>query len=295
MVRRMTFADRTCCPAMAYSAASERGEDEHTDQTLTAATCALHIRAPRFACRYTPALMSVTRLDKGPSALGHRRQPCETVSMPNARAVAGSAAIGGTVAAAYLRVLRPWQLGWGSTGEERWRQLPGDDLVEKPTFAATRAITICATPGDIWPWLAQVGVNRAGWYSYDWLDNLGRPSAREVIPELVDIKVGDVMPMSPDGNHGILVHALDPPHTMIWGTPGDTSWAWVLNPRPDGGTRVITRVRSRYRWLSPTIVFSMLLEFVDIWMMRRMLLNLRERVEAVTSTTATADSWTRQL
>lgn len=215
--------------------------------------------------------------------------------MPNARAVAGSAAIGGTVAVAYVRVLRPWQLGWGSTAEERARLLPGDDLVEKPTLDATRAITIRARPGDIWPWLAQVGVNRAGWYSYDWLDNLGRPSAREIIPELVDIKVGDLMPMSPDGKHGIPVHALDPPTTMIWGTPGDTSWAWVLEPLSDGRTRLITRVRSRYRWLSPTIVFSMLLEFADIWMMRRMLLNLRERTEAATSMTATADSSTRQL
>ncbi len=158
----------------------------------------------------------------------------------------------------------------------------GDDLVESPTLEATRAITIRARPDDIWPWLAQVGVNRAGWYSYDLLDNLGRPSARELIPELLDIKVGDLMPMSPDGKHGIRVHALDPPRSMIWGTPGDTSWTWVLDARCDSSTRVVTRVRSRYRWLSPTIAFSMLLEFADIWMMRRMLLNLRERVEAVT-------------
>jgi hypothetical protein len=199
-------------------------------------------------------------------------------------AVAGSSA----VAVTYLRVLRPWQLGWGATEEERGRPMPGDDLVEAPTFNATRAITIRAQPGDIWPWLVQVGVNRAGWYSYDWLDNLGRPSARQVIAELQDIKVGDVMPMSPDGKHGIRVHALDPPHSMIWGTPDDTSWTWLLDPQPDGSTRVLSRVRSRYRWLSPSIAFSMLLEFADIWMMRRMLLNLRERVEGASQATTTA-------
>jgi hypothetical protein len=187
--------------------------------------------------------------------------------------------VGGALAGAYARWVRPWQLGWGATEEERERSLPGDDLVEGPTFNATRAMTIRARPEDIWPWLAQVGVNRAGWYSYDLLDNLGRPSARELIPELLDIKVGDLMPMSPDGKHGIRVHALDPPCLMIWGTPGDTTWAWVLAGRPDGTTRVITRVRSRHRWLSPSIVFSMLLEFADIWMTRRMLLNLRERAE----------------
>lgn len=200
--------------------------------------------------------------------------------MPTAGTALGAGAIGVAVAAAYRWVVRPWQLGWGATDEERCRPLPGDDLVDHPSFNATRAITIHALPGEIWPWLAQVGVNRAGWYSYDLLDNLGRPSAREVIPELVDIRVGDVMPMSPDGKHGIPVHSLDPPHTMIWGTPADTTWVWVLDPHADGSTRVITRVRSRYRWLSPSIAFSMLLEFADIWMMRRMLLNLRERVEA---------------
>jgi hypothetical protein len=205
-----------------------------------------------------------------------------------AGSVARFVAVGGAIGLAYMRLVRPWQLGWGATEEERERVLPGDGLVEAPTLDATRAITIRAQPSDIWPWLAQVGVNRAGWYSYDLLDNLGRPSAREIIPELQDIKVGDIMPMSPDGRHGIRVHALDPPCSMIWGTPGDTSWVWLLDPQPDGTTRLITRVRSRYRWLSPSIAFSMLLEFADIWMMRRMLLNLREGVEGASASTTAA-------
>lgn len=133
-------------------------------------------------------------------------------------------------------------------------------------------------------------MNRAGWYSYDLLDNLGRPSARELIPELLDIEVGDLMPMSPDGKHGIPVVSLDPPNAMVWGTPGDTSWAWVFEAQPDGTTRLITRIRSHYQWSSPSIAFSMLLEFGDIWMIRRMLLNLRERVEAAARTTSGLDS-----
>jgi hypothetical protein len=202
--------------------------------------------------------------------------------VPSGRSCAGVVVLGSAAAVAYLKIFRPWQLGWGATDEERGRALPGDDLVERPTFAATRAISVRAQPADIWPWLLQVGVNRAGWYSYDLLDNLGRPSAREIIPELLGLEVGDVVPMSPDGRHGIPVHALDPPRSMIWGAPGDTSWAWVLDERPDGTTRVITRVRARYRWLSPSIAFSMLLELADVWMTRRMLLNLRQRIEAST-------------
>lgn len=135
------------------------------------------------------------------------------------------------------------------------------------------------TPRGDWPWLVQAGVTRAGWYSYDILDNLGRTSARHVIPELQHLAVGDVVPMSPDGKHGIRVHSLDRPHSMIWGKPGETTWTWQLDGQLDGSTRLITRVRSRYKWLSPSIAASAMLEFCDIWMMRKMLLNLRVRAE----------------
>jgi hypothetical protein len=184
----------------------------------------------------------------------------------------------------YLRFFRPWQLRWGATADEVMRALPGDDLVADPTFNATRAITIAAEPDRIWPWLLQVGVKRAGWYSYDLLDNLGRPSAREIIPELQHVAVGDVVPLSPDGKQGVHVLALDLPRSMMWGTLPDTTWLWVLEPHGDGTTRLITRIRSRYRWLSPTIAFSMLMEFADIWMLRKMLLNLRERAETLPRT-----------
>jgi hypothetical protein len=97
------------------------------------------------------------------------------------RAPLGVAALAAT-AIAYLMAYRPWQLRWGATDAELGRALPGDELVDSPTFDATRAITIGAPPAQVWPWLVQVGVNRAGWYSYDLLDNLGRPSARQVTP-----------------------------------------------------------------------------------------------------------------
>lgn len=199
-----------------------------------------------------------------------------------------AAAVGAGIA--YARLFRPWQLSWGASSAEVQRHLPGDCLVERPTFDATRAITIAAPPERIFPWLLQVGVHRAGWYSYDLLDNLGRPSARAVLPQFQQVEPGDILPMSPDGKHGMRVHSLNWPHEMIWGTPGDTSWVWVLEPAPDGTTRLITRVRSRYRWTSPTILFSVLLELSDVWMMRRMLLNLRERIEASESAHLSASS-----
>jgi hypothetical protein len=184
-------------------------------------------------------------------------------------------------ALAYMRIVRPWQLTWGATADEVEQGMPGDELVEHPTLCATRAITIAAPPERVFPWLVQVGVHRAGWYSYDWLDNLGRPSARTIHPEFQQVEPGQLLPMSPNGKHGIRIYSLDPPTEMIWGTPSDTTWSWRLEVQPDGKTRLITRIRSQYRWSSPTILFSALLEFADIWMMRKMLLNLRERIEAL--------------
>ena len=94
------------------------------------------------------------------------------------------AALGAIVLGVYLRFIRPWQLRWGATDEEVARAMPGDDVVKHPTFNATRAVTIQARPEQIWPWLVQIGVTpRAGWYSYDWLDNLGIPSAERIVPE----------------------------------------------------------------------------------------------------------------
>jgi hypothetical protein len=92
----------------------------------------------------------------------------------------------------YVKAWRPWQLRWGATDEELARALPGDELVTTPTFNATRAISIAAPPERVWPWLVQVGSRRAGWYSYDLLDNLGHHrSTRRIIPELQQLTPGD--------------------------------------------------------------------------------------------------------
>lgn len=191
--------------------------------------------------------------------------------------------LGLATAVLYGRVWRPWQLTWGATREEVARDLPGDDLVQSPTFNATRAISIGAPPEQVWPWLVQVGAGRAGWYSYDLLDNLGRHSADRIHPEWQDLAPGDIVPMSPDGKHGIEVHSVDRPRSMVWGTPGDTTWAWQLNLQPDGTTRLLTRIRSRLRLTPMSIAFSALLEVGDFWMIRKMLVGLRGRAENAAS------------
>ena len=158
--------------------------------------------------------------------------------------------------------------------------MSGDDVVKHPTFNATRAVTIQARPEEIWPWLVQIGVTRAGWYSYDWLDNLGKPSAQRILPQFQQVAVGDVVPMSPDGKQGMCVKAFEPHQWMLWwDNKGEATWYWGLYPQDDSQTRLITRVRMHYRWLKPSILFSLLVEFTDIVMMRKCMLGIKQRAE----------------
>ena len=196
----------------------------------------------------------------------------------------------GAATAAYLLYIRPWQLRWGATDEELARPMPGDEVVERPTFNATRAVTIRARPEEVWPWIVQMGVTRAGWYSYDLLDNLGRPSARRILPQFQNPKIGDVVPMSPDGKQGMLVKDFEQDRWMLWWDgKGGMSWAWGLYPVDEARTRLITRVRLHYDWRSPSILFHMLVEFTDIVMMRKSMLGIKERAERIGGMESVAD------
>ncbi|MEV5965961.1 hypothetical protein AB0L70_29610 [Kribbella sp. NPDC051952] len=177
---------------------------------------------------------------------------------------------------------RPWHLRWGSTDAEVHEPLPGDEVVDAPTFAATRAVTIEATPEAVWPWIVQLGFDRAGWYSYDLLDNLGHRSAVRIDQSLQNVRVGDLVPLGPGGG-GLYVKDLDPGRWLLWGDKaGHTTWLWYLEPVGSEGSRLRTRVRTHYRWTHPTILFSLLLvEPFDFPMMRKCMLGIKQRAETV--------------
>ncbi len=104
---------------------------------------------------------------------------------PEAFPVTGSAPLrrlGSILTAALVfRFYRRWHLRWGTTDTEANARFEGDDLIVDPRFTPTRAVTINASPEQVWPWIVQIGIGRAGFYSYDWLDNLGRPSTNKVL------------------------------------------------------------------------------------------------------------------
>jgi hypothetical protein len=186
-----------------------------------------------------------------------------------------------TALVVHIRWVRPRTFSWGATGTESGRPMSGDELCPRPHLNATRAVTIAAEPEDIWPWLVQWGWNRAGFYSYDLLDNLGRPSARHILPQFQHLAVGDWVPMSGKITPytAYKVAALEPNRRMLWRKPGGT-WLWLLEPDGAGHTRLITRMRSRYSWAKPAIVTELILmEIGDPLMMRKCLLGIKSRAE----------------
>ncbi|MGZ4431061.1 MAG: hypothetical protein ACXVYV_05375, partial [Gaiellales bacterium] len=112
--------------------------------------------------------------------------------------------------AAYAVAVRPRLVRWGATDEEVRRPFPGAGLIPGGERSATMAFTIEAEPSRLWPWLVQMGADRAGWYRWDRLDNWGHPSANRIHPEWQQISVGDRMAALPDGSEWWEVAALEP-------------------------------------------------------------------------------------
>lgn len=233
------------------------------------------------------------------------------------RGVLVGVAVGTTLAIAAARV-RDWWKTWGIDPAEATKALPGDDVVSAPTGGETRGITIDAPPEAVWPWLLQLGYGRAGWYSYDQLDQRGR-SADDIVEAWQTLAVGDIVPTHPGG--GFEVVAIEPGHAlvlrsdtalmqaqteaakasasgletatagvkasgaMLSRTPPEyaASWAFVLEPL-DGGARTRLVERLRVRMPAPegpaAVVMGEAFGFGVFTMVRRQMLGIRDRAEA---------------
>jgi uncharacterized protein YndB with AHSA1/START domain len=175
-----------------------------------------------------------------------------------------------------------------ATADEHARQLPGDSLIPDAAGQLTHAITIQRPPRDVWPWLAQMGAgSRAGWYSYDRLDNGGHPSATRINPRLQHIVVSTLFPALPGRTDGFTVLHVEPGAHLVlgWlapdGTPV-TTWTFVLTDVYGSSTRLIVRSRAsrRHPFLGlPAAIGFPLIRAVHFVMQRRQLLGIAQRVE----------------
>jgi hypothetical protein len=150
-------------------------------------------------------------------------------------------------------LLTPWMDRWGATPAERAAVLPGDELLKAPARIINHAVTIKASPEQIYPWIQQIGADKAGMYSYTWLENLvGCKMAKveSIQPEWQNLKVGDQMKMCA-GSFApppYLVAQVLPDQAVIFGHQEKGEWVevweFVLVPQPDGTTRLITRTHT---------------------------------------------------
>ena len=174
-------------------------------------------------------------------------------------------AVGATGAfAVYASVLRPRVQWLGTSQEERSATYPGDDLIPSGRRYGAMATTIAAPPERVWPWLVQMGCDRAGFYSFDRLDNGGRPSADRIHTQWQNLREGDRIASAPDGSRWFDVALLVAERALVLrasvtvpaarnfdpadGRPGaysDSTWGFFLRPTVDGHTRLVVTGKAR--------------------------------------------------
>jgi hypothetical protein len=196
----------------------------------------------------------------------------------------------------YAVLLRPKLLRWGATKEEAKRPYPGADLIPGGKRGMTMAVTIDAPPAQVWPWLVQMGYDRAGYYSWDYLDNLGRPSETHIHPEWQKLAVGDRLTAM--GREAWTVAVLEPERFLglrasydLSGRPfdpvglkprfyTDSLWGFLLEERPGDRTRLVVSGYWALRpsWLQPLATF-VLLEPTHWIMQMRQFANLKRYAE----------------
>jgi len=181
-----------------------------------------------------------------------------------------------------------------ATPLERALDLPGDQLIPDPIGSLTHAITIACPRREVWPWLAQMGAgDRAGWYSYDRLDNGGRRSAERITRDLQGIAIGSVFPALPGTTDGFTVVQYQPESSLVLGwtpvanTAPAVTWAFVLEELDERRTRLIVRARGaqgyRFHGLPPWIGVA-LIRLGHFVMERKQLLGIAARAELLRST-----------
>jgi membrane protease YdiL (CAAX protease family) len=178
-----------------------------------------------------------------------------------------------------------------ATREEKMRACPGDERIPHAIDTLTHGVTIRRPRRDVWPWLLQMGAgSRAGWYSYDWLDNKRQPSASRILLELQHPAIGSIFPALPGVTDGFTLLAIEPERVLMlgWVAPDGTlqvTWTFVLDELPPGVTRLLVRARGgpgyRFHGL-PLPLTRLVVRVVHFIMQRKQLLGITWRAETRT-------------
>jgi hypothetical protein len=202
-------------------------------------------------------------------------------------ALVGVSSLAGAV---YALAIRPWMLAWGSTVEERNRPLPGDEIEPDADYITTRATTIRAPTTAVWPWLIQMGQDRAGFYTHNWVERMlqsGIPDTAEIRLEWQGLEVGDLVRTNHDiGGKpmGWPVAAVDPGRSLVATSksmPAGT-YAFVLDPIDGEASRLIVRDRARWKWWERPFA-GLVYEPLHAYMETGLINGVRQRAERATA------------
>jgi hypothetical protein len=183
----------------------------------------------------------------------------------------------------YYFFLRPQMQKWGTRLGESQRLLPGDEIIPEPNFQMTHAINIDAPPEALWPWLAQMGRERSGYYGLDVFENYGIPSVNYIRQDIPAPEVG----MQLDG--GFQIMELEPNRKLLFGAfnlpkytgiTQDVTVLYLLERRTDGSTRLLVRRRAFSYGLAGVLhnFFDEITYFISA---RRQLNNLKQYAESM--------------
>jgi hypothetical protein len=178
-------------------------------------------------------------------------------------------------------------------GADERTVLPGDELLTDVRAQVTHRVDIAAPAAEVWPWLVQMGRRRAGWYSWDLLDNGGVASADRIIPALQKLAVGDRIPLDASGSEVVAVLRLEPPRALVLGDPAllpgsstastspvRATWSFALEPLGERSTRLHVRVRVAYPPSVKAALARPVLTAMHEVMQRKQLRTLKQRAES---------------
>jgi hypothetical protein len=206
-------------------------------------------RCPEWRRGLSPAPSCGSHPDQPASGGGPRRRP----ELFGPRAVTRLIGYAGVAIGLYATLARRTVLTRGATPAEIAGPAPGDEIILDPVSVSTMATSYNAPPEQIWPWLVQMGTGRGGWYSWDLIDNFGRPSAEAILPGHQSLAVGDLLPASRSGDRAFEVASIEHERHLVlratWGSGVvvDSTWSLDLRPSADGGTRLVVRSRTTGR------------------------------------------------
>jgi hypothetical protein len=191
----------------------------------------------------------------------------------------------------YLGLFRRWVVRWGATDDEARRPMPGDDIVPPSARCTTRAVTVGVPASQVWPWLAQLGYGRAGWYSSSHLFGTGgKRGTDQIRPEWQQLRPGDRILVLP--GTGFDVVAVEDGHYFAARTPdGSTSWCLAVEPLDQHSCRLISRWRSEWYVAATSATWLTVSEPSAFITERRMLLEIKARAEQATRTRSPHVSW----